>query len=473
MMVFSTVLGALLAVAVIPAATNEYYYTTGAAPYSIVGEITTNGVPRGENYAWLFEAAFERQDLSGTIDNCGLGEPPLQGASYPGYCYPFPPLVPDYDYNPATNAVASAHGLRWLVAARSYGNSAMTTQSLDNAALRWDAERSSISGIVPLGPAASNTAETVYARLFRPGVRPWSRRFDYFQNPSDSNYNHSVAMQSSTIEALFRDFVENDALAFTQTAMTPTNRIARTTSDLTYHDTGSYGIRGGTSTPSWSVDPTNIVHTEHTSVSVYANGPLAFQPEYFEQYAVQRQTSFGINMSNIVSRAEGWRFEGFEFQDEPGDLLIWFEPAFSNRIAAIEAYALYSLVTRENINTNGYATGERVLRNDWFLAPVSTTSYSSGENGGPRWQIVLQWPAAAHAVVLQAGETYPGAMSEQIKAMVPAPDEPAAPPPGYDDPTRYDTVSSRYNSAHRVLWVKLEAIVGLAKMVYRARLRDN
>ena len=472
MTVLSTAFCALLAVAVLPASTNGYYYTTGAPPYSVVGEVTTNGVPRGENVAWLLEAAYERSDLAALIDSCGLGEPSMQGAPGIGF-WPFPPLMPSYDYHPAVSAGDTSHGIVYLVWARSYANSAMTTQTLANAALRWDASRSSISGVVPLGPAASNTAETVYARLFQPGAPPWSRRFDYASNSSDSNYNHSVAMQGTSIEAMFLDFVENDALAFSQATVTLTNRTNHSSFDTTYHDTGTYGIRDGESSPSWSVASTNIVHVESESVEVYASGPMQYKPEWFEQYEVSKHTSFGINLSNVVSQAHGWRNQGLEIYQEPGDVLVWFEPAFSNRIADIEAYAVYSLVTREYVSTNGYSTGNRELRNDWFLTPVSTTACSAGENGGPRWKIDLQWPAAAHAVVAQAGETYPGAMETQIEAMVPFPDEPASPPPGSDDPTRYYTVSSRDNSVRRSLLVRLEVIVGLAKMLYRTRLRTN
>lgn len=434
--------GTLLASALSLTSTNEYFWTTGAAPYRIIGQgagsSKTNLVNRGEDVAFLWECAREREHV--VMDSTPIVSSEAYSSSYTNnYQRSFPTAVTDTDF-------------RRLFYTRWGENPCMRTNGLYCSFAYVPSKL--VTSIVHAGTGTVSRVEAM-TNMFVNGEIPCVRTATY-----EKSLGHRVIRAGEFFD-LYTDFHTNNAAAFEHNLRGKS--VSRQLDESNSYHAGDYYSNGGEG--AWS-DP---VTRSSSYVTITTNGTAqsVFQPSYTvsEHYSKYKTTGWNGQIPEGGTQ-NGFEYLSPEYWSNPKDsAYIKFHPFMSDMLEEVRTFGLFRLTHRFRYNTGGTfssPTTNIVTRDVLVLKPLQSTRMEPDDDEGPRFAIDVEMPKDADDVVRFVGEEYPAG---KIQGMVPEPDNPK--PLQYISSGRYATSSNTTGS--EILSVTLSAIVGVAKIKYRAR----
>lgn len=439
--------GTLLASALSLTSTNEYFWTTGAAPYRIIGQgagsSKTNLVNRGEDVAFLLECAYER--------NMVVADVLYRIISSEDYGLSFSDRR--YNRHPFPSSAVSLDRVIYLLHTETYANGGMSTNNVSGSCFVYD-PKNLISSITFAGTGTVSRADAM-TNMFVNGEIPYARHAAY-----DKSLRHRVIRAGEFFD-LYTDFHTNNAAAFEHNLRGKS--VSRQLDESNSYHAGDYYNNGGEG--AWS-DP---VTRSSSYVTITTNGTAqsVFQPSYTvsEHYSKYKTTGWNGQIPEGGTQ-NGFEYLSPEYWSNPKDsAYIKFHPFMSDMLEEVRTFGLFRLTHRFRYNTGGTfssPTTNIVTRDVLVLKPLQSTRMEPDDDEGPRFAIDVEMPKDADDVVRFVGEEYPAG---KIQGMVPEPDNPK--PLQYTSSGRYAT--SNHTTGSEILSVTLSAIVGVAKIKYRAR----
>lgn len=417
------------------ASTNDYIWTTGAAPYRITGygsgSAATNCIDRGEDVAFLRECVFERRCCASLVSDSTYAR------AVPDRTYPFPGLSPSRD--------DASH---LFIASFSYDFNSVLRPLAGCCTYTSDNIQTDMRAIGQ-HPMDDYDIET---NVFR-NVQAAFPREPIYRTRSDSPSIGLYVISAVNIFALYNDFCRNDSLMFKQ------DEWVSGALDREYRKTDH-------SSPRFSFAEMRYVTTNYTTAAVaYATNATDKTTHYYRDtvsvdkhhYAFyDGKAELDAATGSSVSSVEGWN-------NALTNSYIRFHSYFSNKIDRITAFAALR-VSRNTFTTVDGTTTNHAITNAVVLAPVECRRIGPAEDGGPRFAVGVAMPDIATSAVDMLGLLHPGELEMQTFDAIPHPQKPP-PRPGYT--SRHQVVAQ--NSITDNLYVSLIGVYGVVSIIYNAR----
>ena len=446
------------------ATTNDYLWTTGAAPYSIIGvgmgPAGDYCSVRGEDPAFLFESYMERNDVAEILgdEDDNTQRFPLGGATT------FPSAI-------ITRGGRYPSWLYLCETGYSYMNHLMQTNATPCNAL-YDASKtlSSMREIVNSkvtqdGYLDESELTNLYTTTL-PYLMPRQVAYLHHGDPrSATNDVYSIYALSMVVTNLYADFAATDALQFCgKRPRSAGGWRFENYQVLDYADWATwYGESG------WTLSQ----GSEERSSTDTVRDHDVFTPSYFVSFTASKQTAGGYNGKSLVATLQGTSVSSSERYNNPiGQAYVEFHHALSNHIAAVEGFALVTVRHTASWPTDGLEgpMTNVTIRSTHVIVPLGELNeISSKTNGARRFSFMIEMPTLAHGVIGFLGESYPDA--NVILAKLSFPDPPSA-YPVWPESGKHFNVTATYSSSESINIRCLE-LIGVAKISWRTKVIER
>lgn len=422
------------------ASTNDYIWTTGAAPYRITGygsgSAATNCIDRGEDVAFLVECSRERRWAAQAA--WAARHEAITGIYG---CAPFPGLFPD------------GHDLTYVFLDSSYANPYMATNAIASGGFVHD-DAILISSPKDIGNQSDG--ESIAGHVFA-GPVPYARAWNY-----RSSHGWRAPIAATSIFAVYKDFHDNDGITFRQA-----QRCNGTAYRWRHKEEHRY-VQAADASHYTTAYTNSSYTTTGTNLAESVTEGL-----YRERVTILKRTDAMYDAGALIASETGYDVDDTEGWNKGLDgHHIHFHSYFSNRISRISSVAACRVKRAKRIRY-GTASGSStvtdiVVTNTVVLAPVQTTFRGFADDGGPVYSIKTDVPELSNAIIDFLGVLHPSEDLYHTFQSLPYPD----PLPARHPDIWHQTYNS--NDVEDSIDVKIIGIYGILKMQFNAReLRIN
>lgn len=449
---------ALLAIALSLASTNDYLWTTGAAPYEVVGIGTGPSMDytilRGEDPAFLFESFYERRDVAELLsmeDNST--DMPL------GLLHPFPPAVP------AT--VDPGATITWFYlsdAGYSYANILMRTNGTPCNALFDSSKTVSrmkridsplMSGSFISTEELTNVYTTGRANFIPRHVNYTYRSVHY--GPTNDVY--SIRPISSVITNLYLDFDATDALQFSgKRFRASVGTRYRSADRYDYSDWATAYREDG-----WRYQSGSETQTDATNRAPFET----VSPNYGVTFSAVKRTACGYHGQSLGGTVKGSQIISREYWRNPeGTCLVEFHHSLTGHLDEVELFGLFRIRREQSWPVNGISGLQTnvILQTFVIVNLGSVAEIERKENGARRFAFEISMPSLAHSIIQFSGFGYPDDNTVIGRLEYPDPQGP------YPGSTGYYMRAEDTSPSTDLLTVTPIEVIGVAKLTWRTRI---
>jgi len=440
----------LLAVALSLSSTNDYVWTTGAAPYKVVGvgigSTCSYSALRGEDAAFLIEMSQERLQthaLLGYDDIAG----DITQTLYP---FPVPPL-------------ARLQRLYYILNTdKTYWNYLMNT----NAPCLCSSSGGLLSSKKYIGDFTSTPLRyEITTNVFIGCVAPTIRNAPYVNNTSNLLFR---ALSLSVITNIYCDYKLNTYITFGD-GSTGTVLGKRLHCVGGYYDTTSVENEYANFPRSFSDEGWEYYEDSHsTQIETNTAEYAVLVPMYEVFFSATKRSATGWHDKSAVSNARGTSIISSEsWRSAISTATIEFHHSITGRIVSIHPYALYRVskyVSYPTTTEPPHSYTNYYERSAYVIKPLEDVrDIGIGGNGGQLFSVSLPMPSSAVDVGVFVNIKWP--THEEVSDRLSYPSYPST-VPGYNGYVM--TINDSGTSTSRVE-IRPVYVFGLAEIEWNAR----